>query len=337
MMATAGWAGAQTPDDAVSTHKAAFDRVAATSEVLSRWSGAAKDGGAELLSGLAKLSPAGVEAARAAETPGALNQAISDKPVTQVLGDPTSDLVFFPLTPCRIIDTRSAAAGALTAGVARGFDSQAPYTAQGGQAASCGIPGSDVPALVLTVVAVGPQGAGDLRIYPFNTTAPNASAINYALPGTGLNIANTTVVPLTQDVLEANEFTILADVAGTHVVADVVGYFAPPTGFQTAGHAFAVVENSATFDATRTKGFASVTRPATGIYCLTPSDATVTPVNRAYVVSVDWGKSAGGQDGLVETRAISASCPSTAQFEVRTFLASTGAATNTLGFHIFVP
>jgi hypothetical protein len=150
-------------------------------------------------------------------------------PRTNVLGDPSSDLVFFPLNPCRIIDTRSAVAGLIAANTSRGFDSQAPYTAQGGSATTCGIPGSDVPALVVTFVAVGPQGPGDLRIFPFNATPPNASAINYALPGQGLNIANTTVVPLLQDSLETNEFTILADVSGTHVVADVVGYFAPAT------------------------------------------------------------------------------------------------------------
>src|SRR4029079_18402431 len=40
-----------------------------------------------------------------------------------------------------------------------------------------------------------------------------------------LNLANSTVLPLLQDGGNANEFTIQADVSGTHVVADLTGFF----------------------------------------------------------------------------------------------------------------
>ena len=205
-----------------------LDRTAVASEIVSRWAGSAQDGGAELRAALEGISPEALAAARDADSAADLNAAVFGRAVgPRVLGDATSDLVFFPLTPCRMVDTR-VAGGQLSANTTRGFDSQAPYTAQGGSAASCGVPGSDVAALAVTLVAVGPAGAGDLRAFPFGATPPNASVINYALPGQGLNIANTTIIPLTQDALQTNEFSILADVAGTHLVVDVVGYFDRP-------------------------------------------------------------------------------------------------------------
>ena len=79
---------------------------------------------------------------------------------------------------------------------------------------------------MINLVAVAPAGPGNLRAYPTDSlTVPNASVINYAsVPG--LNIANGLVIPLRQDV-QGGDITIRADVSGTHVVADVVGFFSP--------------------------------------------------------------------------------------------------------------
>jgi hypothetical protein len=75
-------------------------------------------------------------------------------------------------------------------------------------------------------VAVAPAGAGNLRAWAYGGTAPNASIINYA--AVGMNIANAVVVPLC-DVGASScipgDITVQADVSGTHLVADVVGYF----------------------------------------------------------------------------------------------------------------
>jgi hypothetical protein len=79
--------------------------------------------------------------------------------------------------------------------------------------------------VVFNFVAVSPQGAGNLRAWPADQMAPNASVLNYAQV-TGLNIANGLVVGVRQDT-EGNDISIRADVSGTHVVVDVVGYFAP--------------------------------------------------------------------------------------------------------------
>jgi hypothetical protein len=143
-------------------------------------------------------------------------------------------LVYTPLNPCRIVDTRLSAAGALTPGNPRTFNvvgSTADFPAQGGTSGGCGIPGFIVGpvarAVVFNFVAVAPQGAGNLRAWPSDQAPPNASVLNYAQVA-GLNIANGLIVPLRQD-SEGNDITVRADVSGTHVVVDVVGYFSAIT------------------------------------------------------------------------------------------------------------
>lgn len=255
--------------------------------------------------------------------------------VPMVLGDEDIDLVYTPVEPCRILNTftgTGAFGTPLAPATPRNYAHNQNLAAQGGNAAGCGIP-TDPAAIAVTLTVVAPAGPGNLRAWPLLSPVPNASVINYTNV-VGLNLANTHILPTCQ--VCGNDFTVQADVSATHFIADVVGYFWSPSAFPTAGHAFAVVENNATFDAARTKGFSAVNRPATGVYCLTPSPASTSPTNRAYIVSVDWGKSVSGQDGLVEARALSLGCAA-GQFEVRTFLATTGAATNNLGFHIFVP
>ncbi len=155
------------------------------------------------------------------------------------------NLVFVPLAPCRVIDTRvSGAGGALVAGTPRTFFVRGPtrdYATtpnQGGSPTGCGIPDltSDVSpfqniakAVAINIVAVGPAGAGDLRAWPANQTAPNASVINYAVDPGPLNIANGVIVPMCDEVTatpcSTGDITFRADVSGTQLVVDVVGYF----------------------------------------------------------------------------------------------------------------
>jgi len=149
--------------------------------------------------------------------------------VAKAIGDSTSDLVFVPVQPCRIIDTRLAG-GALAANVQRDFQvtGSASLAPQGGNASGCGIPqGATTPlaaAVAINFIAVGPAGAGDLRAWPFGQTKPLASIINYAAVS-GLNIANGVVVPIAGTSSSAADLSVIADVSGTHLVADVTGYF----------------------------------------------------------------------------------------------------------------
>ncbi len=154
------------------------------------------------------------------------------------------NLVYVPLPPCRVIDTRIAGAGgALVPGTPRSFFLRGPtrnYQAspnQGGSTTGCGIPDLGVEgateqnvaqAVAINIVAVGPAGAGDLRAWPTNQAAPNASVINYAAVS-GLNIANGVIIPMCSEVsptpCASGDITFRADVAGAQLVVDVVGYF----------------------------------------------------------------------------------------------------------------
>jgi hypothetical protein len=144
----------------------------------------------------------------------------------------TTKLVFTAVQPCRIVDTRAQVAGPLLPGIPRTFHvvgSTNDFAGQGGQAGGCGIPGyqSGVPqaeAVMVNLVAVGPLGAGNLRAWPSDQAVPNASVINYDAVGL-LNIANAIALPLSRDAVEGDDLTIRADVSGTHIVVDVVGFF----------------------------------------------------------------------------------------------------------------
>jgi hypothetical protein len=158
----------------------------------------------------------------------------------KALGDPESDLLFVPVTPCRIIDTRLAG-GPLAANETRSFEvtGTSNFAAQGGAASGCGIPIGAVdplaPAVVINFIAVGPAGPGDLRAWEFNQPVPTASVINYSnVPG--LNIANGVVVPTAGVATLDKDISVKADVSGTHLVADVTGYFTrfPVEEFQGA-------------------------------------------------------------------------------------------------------
>jgi hypothetical protein len=142
------------------------------------------------------------------------------------LGDSQADLVYTPVTPCRIIDTRLAG-GPIAGGTTRSFRvTGGDLSSQGGSPTGCGIPSGAATAAVVNFIAVNPAGPGDLRITPFGTPMPTASILNYAAV-TGLNIANGPTVAICDLAVApcSSDFTIQADGAATQVVADVQGYF----------------------------------------------------------------------------------------------------------------
>jgi hypothetical protein len=146
----------------------------------------------------------------------------------RAFGSSQADLVYTPLTPCRIIDTRLAG-GPIVPGINRNFvvSGTVNFPLQGGKAGGCGIPFGPATAAVINFVAVNPAGAGDMRVTPFGAAIPLASFINFAaVPG--LNIANGLAVTLCDpSVVACGNFdiTIQADSNATDLVADVQGYF----------------------------------------------------------------------------------------------------------------
>jgi hypothetical protein len=142
------------------------------------------------------------------------------------LGDLGSDLVFSPVAPCRIIDTRLAG-GSIAGNTQRSFvvGGVSDFEAQGGNPGGCAIP-EGAAAVIVNFVAVGPAGPGDLRAWAFGGPTPNASVLNYA-PVPGLNIANGVIVPLCSPGPCALDLTVQADVSATDLVADVLGFYRP--------------------------------------------------------------------------------------------------------------
>ena len=140
-------------------------------------------------------------------------------------GDLNQDLVYTPLQPCRIVDTRNTAAGQIAANSTRNFVSTnaSNFTGQGGSATNCGTFGLSATAVALNVTAVTPVANGYTTVFPFGTTRPLSSNVNYYA---GITAANGVIATIPNP-LSTFDFTIYSN-AQSHYVVDILGYFAPP-------------------------------------------------------------------------------------------------------------
>jgi hypothetical protein len=149
-------------------------------------------------------------------------------PIPNALGDAGDDLVFTPVTPCRIIDTRIATDPSLLGRIGPDAGKQfsvslANYAAQGGFAGSCGIPIAPA-AVAINVTSAGQTGPGNLRAVEFGGGTPSVSLVNY---NAGVNIANAAIVRSAGSLGGLNIF-IYSAVSASQVIVDIMGYFAPP-------------------------------------------------------------------------------------------------------------
>ena len=154
--------------------------------------------------------------------------ALAPVAATALVADFPVDLAYTPLVPCRVLDTRpgggvqGAGTGPLAPGSVVNFD----------VAGLCGVP-ELARAAMINVIAVGPAGPGHLTMWPWDDTDPPplASVINYATPSE--NLANGLAMALCDPAKQGNrtcsfDVKMVAAVSATHVVIDVLGYFAPP-------------------------------------------------------------------------------------------------------------
>ena len=103
--------------------------------------------------------------------------------------------------------------------------------------------------------------------------------------------------------------------------------------------AWANVTVEATFVAARTKGFATVTRAKTGVYCLTLTDPLLDPATVAPALTVDWDNSSGTNLAVYLSKSAH-QCPAGTDLGVRTYSWTAGASSklaNTVAFTIVVP
>ncbi|MBC7883362.1 MAG: hypothetical protein H7Y37_18890 [Anaerolineae bacterium] len=139
-------------------------------------------------------------------------------------------LSYYPLPSCRIVDTRNTASSNLPIGSPVTYTvnqggATVDYSSQGGSASGCGIP-TDAKAVFFNFVAVNASGSGHLQAWPFGTSIPTASVLNYAnLPG--FNIANGIVLSVCDPSATtcSKDLNVQANQSTIKLVVDVVGYF----------------------------------------------------------------------------------------------------------------
>jgi hypothetical protein len=125
---------------------------------------------------------------------------------------PTAAGTYQPVTPRRLLDTRSGL-GAPAARVGPDATVHLQVTSRGG------VPASNVSAVVLNITVTGPTRGGVVTVYPDGTSRPTASNLNYA---TGQTIPNLVVAPIGSN----GKVALYNHSSGsTHLIADVAGYY----------------------------------------------------------------------------------------------------------------
>ncbi len=123
---------------------------------------------------------------------------------------------FVPLSPARILDTRTGN-GAPLAPI--GPATAIPVTVLG----QGGVPLTGVTGVMLNVTVANPSAGGWLTVYPSGVSAPVASNLNF---GARQTVANMVAAKLGPDgrIMVRNQYGF------SHVVADVVGYYTTQAG-----------------------------------------------------------------------------------------------------------
>ena len=125
----------------------------------------------------------------------------------------SANLAYYPLTPCRLADTRGAS----------GTFGAPSLVAQGTRtfpvAGSCGVP-ANAQAYVLNATVVPPGPLGYLSVWPAGQNQPGSSTLNAP---TGAVASNMAIVPA-----GVNGAVSVYATNTTELILDISGYFAPP-------------------------------------------------------------------------------------------------------------
>ena len=147
------------------------------------------------------------------------------------LGATTGGLVFTPITPCRMVDTRNVGArtGILNVGASRAFDLTTGgfSKGQGGSASCPGLPSFSYFGWSANVTVTAYSSNGGLKAYPFGGAEPATSIINYFPAAYAIANAST----LTGCYGCGEDVTFVAFGAPTHLIVDVMGYYEIATGY----------------------------------------------------------------------------------------------------------
>ena len=181
------------------------------------------------------MQPASVlmEANAARDYAGVMAVTARSRVETKALGNPSSDLVFKPFTPCRFLDTRNVGGKLVPLPAARLFDIAQNGAAYGGDAgcapvALAGVASDDqIAALAVNIAIVDTsQGApGFLGIRPAGATQVTALA-NWANASPSTQDSNAAIITMDQTGL-MDEFEIFAS-SPVHTIIDLLGAFTAP-------------------------------------------------------------------------------------------------------------
>lgn len=157
----------------------------------------------------------------------------------KALGSLAEDLVFTPVTPCRIVDTR------VLGGPLQANNSPVPlyvsqpdgnFTAYGGSNTNCDIPAHPA-AVALSVTALNNTTKGFLRVFPYGRPPSEGSPV--PLNSIGAVVTNDMIVPSMQmqGVEPGYPGLSVYSTATTHYAVFITGYFMAPkaTGFDCYG------------------------------------------------------------------------------------------------------
>jgi hypothetical protein len=144
------------------------------------------------------------------------------------IGSSSSDLVYTPVTPCRILDTRvsQGGTGSIAAAGTKDFViwGASSYAGQGGAATNCGITaGANTAAVAVNLTVVTPTTAGYITAYPAGTSKPLAATVNFNAGDVRGNFA---VVKNAQSG-SGTDLSIFST-SIVDVVGDVVGFYSKP-------------------------------------------------------------------------------------------------------------
>ncbi|MGE0879790.1 MAG: hypothetical protein AB7L13_18100 [Acidimicrobiia bacterium] len=128
---------------------------------------------------------------------------------------------FTPLTPERILDTRTGT-GAAAANSPVGVGAQISVQILG----RGGVPASGVTAVVMNVTATQSSEDSFLTVFPTGATRPTASTVNFRR---GQSVPNLTVAK----VGDGGQISVYNDSGNTHVLFDVVGWYSTSSSVGT--------------------------------------------------------------------------------------------------------
>jgi hypothetical protein len=153
------------------------------------------------------------------------------------VGTPTGNMVYTPVTPCNIVDTRTpGGGGAFVAGQPREFHDWSAYEEPSGEVSPCGVP-SNPGAVLIGITAVDAPKRGWFQVWIVGARPPVSSSMSF---GSTQNTRNDIVLNASNGVRDGGDsFSVMSNVSGVHAVITVLGYFSRPqlacTTFTTVG------------------------------------------------------------------------------------------------------